>query len=298
MYRSNAIRLYDNGWQTIPARGKRVLLADWPLVGTHLQSRETIERMASEAYPDQNIGLPFGPACPAFAVDIDSEEHADTLESLAHQHLGPTPFVRIGRAPRSALFYGKVPCETYRTVRLRGLELFAAAGSQMIIYGEHPTTKTQYYWGEKEPLTHAAGFLPLATSAQVSAFLQEATTLLGPAHPTQSPLHPFGPQAKLTVQKTVSDLETRGLRGWEYGQAIMEYLSGMAPGNRDWRLTLAIASLVGRGFTDRQIHAVLEEPYVKRFANDGQDRDLKITRLLSRTRRRLGGDECRREQPA
>ena len=287
MYRSNAVRLYRNGWQTVPAAGKRVFLPNWPVVGTLKQTEELITKLAQNAYPDSNIGLPFGDACPAIAVDIDSVEHAPELRKLAEYVLGPTRFVRIGRAPRVAMFYGKHPGDTYHTSRIPGLELFAAQGSQMIIHGIHPDTKEPYRWEDADPLTDNSSELPVASAAQVSRFLNDCLEILPP--PAERGYTPQqGQQSGIKIE---SNLKTRGLRGWEYGQVIMGYLNGMEPGNRDERLTEVVASLVTRGFSDEKICEVLEGPYVKRFAADGTNRRSKIQRLLRRTRRRFGGGE-------
>jgi hypothetical protein len=284
MYRECALKLFHGGWQTVPATGKRVLIPNWPVAGTTVLKEVVVKKMAGNAYPDSNIGLPFGDACPAFAVDIDSVERADELTALAHKHLGETPFIRIGRAPRSALFYGKVPGDTYQTCRIPGLELFAAGGSQMIIYGVHPTTNEPYRWLDKEPLKNAASELPAAPWSAVARFLNEASQLLGIQQATNRP------QGQLQTRSMTSKLETHGLRGWEFGEAVMSFLRGMEPGNRDERLTQAIAALVARGFSDEKIFAVLEEPYIKRWNGDGTDRRGKINKLVRRTRRRFGGE--------
>src|SRR5690554_2294128 len=55
-----------------------------------------------------NLALVMGPASMhtrALDLDILDQDLADQVYALAVEHLGPTPFVRVGRAPKSLLIY-------------------------------------------------------------------------------------------------------------------------------------------------------------------------------------------------
>lgn len=297
MYREMALKLHQRGWQTIPTTGKRAVMPDWPVFGDEPMSQARMERVEQDAYPYANIGLPFGDNCPVFAVDIDCTvpSEAAQMRELAESVLGKTPFVRIGKSPKIALFYRKHSPDKYRTVRLPKLELFAGSGSQMVIYGIHPDTNQPYTWGDIEPATHGPKWAPLATAAAVNDFLKQAQRLLIKMAP---PILPGVPVSSYVKKLTGEKSELAGLRGWGYGRQILMRLDAMEPGNRHEVVKFVIGSMVHRGYSDERIRAVLEDRYVRRFHGDGTDRSKKITQLIAYNRRRVKGDwdgNCERD---
>lgn len=295
MYREEAVHLYDNGWQTIPTRGKEPFLPNSRIIGDYQTDRNTIETMAATAYPGANIGLPFGLGCSALSIDIDilDPEGAAALQQLTEKHLGPTPFIRVGRSPKVALFYRKDRRENwdYKTVHLPGFEVYAAGGSQMIIYGIHPVTKEPYQWtGTKEPLTHHPDELPTAHWPAIEQLIKEALPHLQKYYKPKTPTSP-GMLTPAFVRKITGERSPlAGLTGWAYGQQLLLRLNEMEPGNRHETIKLIIGSMVARGYPDNKIRAVLEAGYVRRFSGDGTDRFRKITKLLGYYRQRAGGD--------
>jgi hypothetical protein len=89
----------------------------------------------------------------AFDVDVLDRELVDQIVALIAQKLGPTPLVRVGRAPKVLLVY-RPEC---RLKKLQTPELFfpdgtkakvelLGDGQQFVADGIHPDTGKPYTW--------------------------------------------------------------------------------------------------------------------------------------------------------
>lgn len=139
-----------------------------------------------------NVANVFGPASGhTFAVDIDVTDApmSRAVLALAEEIMGPTPFMRIGQAPKIALIYRHGPDEadvvpnTSRhfaetdaagevTKSGQGLEIIGR-GKPLTFHGRHHRTGRYFSWiGDASPLLHGPERATLVTPAQVEAFLQ------------------------------------------------------------------------------------------------------------------------------
>ena len=123
-----------------------------------------------KAWPGCAIGLAAGSVI-GIDIDVLDETVAHGLEKLARDMLGDTPAVRIGRAPKRALFYRAD--KPFRGRKKHPLEIYGV-GSQMVVYGIHPDTQQPYLWPDEGLAELDISRLPVITEAQAMGWLEEA----------------------------------------------------------------------------------------------------------------------------
>jgi hypothetical protein len=174
-----ALRLQtlDAGWNPVPVSpaDKSCHITGWPTIET---TAFHIKNWSITNPAHSNTGL----VCNRnyFAVDGDTLDKplADRLMVTAFQHLGPTPFIRVGRAPKFLLVYQK---ETPTSVRSEGYKFEGRSNEGLEIlsdkkiftaFGTHPETQRDYIWiGDCNPLDDTPADAPLIKQDQVDAFL-------------------------------------------------------------------------------------------------------------------------------
>ena len=122
--------------------GKAPVLMDWTKYGA--QEPSALEKQAwLNAYPNCNIGLPFGAASGLCAIDIDTEDEA--LIAAIREVLPPTPWVRVG-AKGMGLIYKWNGQRNFKLSGEEGMILeFLGMGNQMVVPPSiHPITKKPY----------------------------------------------------------------------------------------------------------------------------------------------------------
>jgi Bifunctional DNA primase/polymerase, N-terminal len=115
------------------------------------------------------------------AIDIDADEPAkvEQFKALADQYLGPTPFQRTGRAPRTLLLYR--PLDDIASTKIAGVIDVLSGGKQFVAYGIHPETGERYQWRDSHhnPATTKLEELPPIRAADLRAFADAICTALG-----------------------------------------------------------------------------------------------------------------------
>ena len=175
--------LVDNGYPVIPIwpgtkkpglfRGGE--WRDYPAWTRHGGRPTTLNEVEIwSTWPDTAIGLAGGRVV-GIDIDVLDAELAHRLERLARDHLGDTPLLRIGRAPKRLLVYRAD--EPFSGPKRSPLEVLAA-GRQFVAFAVHPDTGRPYDWPEESPLTVALEDLPSVTEAGVQAWLAAACALL------------------------------------------------------------------------------------------------------------------------
>ena len=132
--------------------------------------------------------LNTGLACAEIvAVDVDIlDQHlVDEIVHLTETRLGPTPLVRVGRAPKILLVYRwERPFRKIQTAELflpDGQKLkveVLAEGQQFVADGVHPDTGEPYRWTDESPETVHLSTLPLVSEEQVRNVIAEIDQLL------------------------------------------------------------------------------------------------------------------------
>ena len=182
----NALRMQmvDNGWNSVPSSpsDKKCYVEDWPTIETN---EFHIERGWS--FPAHtNTALVCNREY--FAVDIDVASDpalAHRIQTLAFEHLGITPFIRIGRAPKCLLIYrqtkpGAVCSQSVKAASGNGdgVEILSAR-KQFTAFGIHNETGKPYRWvGESNPLNDMPSSAPLTDQEHVGAFLRAVAEVM------------------------------------------------------------------------------------------------------------------------
>lgn len=167
--------------------------------------------------PSHNVAGILGDASGGtFAIDVDVDRQDLSLEvvRLADRILGPSPFRRVGRAPRIVLLYRQgLTIEVRAEDRISSRQLRFAArhgeespgaveilahGKPVTFFGLHHKTGKYFIWLDKAPHHHGPELAPLVTRAQIDEFLDACNDL-----------RPFARQA---VRETVD-------AAWTYDEA-------------------------------------------------------------------------------
>jgi hypothetical protein len=107
-----------------------------------------------------NLGIVCGRV---IGIDIDATDpiKVEQIEELAAEHLGPTIFQRVGRAPRTLLLYRSTPGEHIDSIsKLAGCIDVLSYGRQFVAFGIHPDTGKPYQWIAADPATAKVDDLP------------------------------------------------------------------------------------------------------------------------------------------
>jgi len=289
-----AKRLYDMGYITLPAHGKRLLIPGWETAGHRRYSwrdlacvAEKVNTLTGRTWAESgcNISHVFGNASDMVGVDIDilNPKVSERIQKIAVKIFGDTPFVRIGRWPKVAMYYRKSGTG-HRSSKNPGLEIFSSSG-QMVWFGVHPGTNKPYVWPRKSPLSAESTCLPSINPAQIKQFLQVCLPIAAEVHGG------VGREEKAIVPKSDMKAERSGKIGKEYRDVLLRQLAVMDPakGNRHYIVVSVIGSMMHRGYSCNEIHKFLDGPYVKRFESlDRTDRHRKIDRIIRGFNRKMG----------
>lgn len=177
-YKSCAVQLYENGYEPLPLKvgEKRPAIKQWSEVDI---DSEYINNF-SHKMPNAGVGLRGGELV---AIDIDVDASHDVVSDLitwCTEHIG-LPMIRIGNAPKVALFYrteqpfgkrdsahyGSDP-EHHQHIEARSLD------TQTVAYGIHPDTKQPYTWSSSStPLNTHIEDLPAVTHEQIDSIYEK-----------------------------------------------------------------------------------------------------------------------------
>jgi hypothetical protein len=158
-------RLLQNGYEPIPIQGKRTWIKGWTTGEIDLERmvRETILHL-----DHGSTGLRTG-ALVGVDIDLHNAEHADFIQRVVEDTIGPTPLRRRG-SKGAMLCYRKAGTPIGKIVIRDAVldktlfEIFGQGG-QFVAYGIHPDTQRPYEWliPGQEPL-----LVPLAELPEVS----------------------------------------------------------------------------------------------------------------------------------
>jgi hypothetical protein len=172
-----ADRVVDNGFTVIPTNGKKPAVPRWQ--NPRPTDRQWLGAMLrANRYAGCNLGIVCGRVV-GIDIDADEPEEALRLEALAVEHLGPTPFQRVGRAPRTLLLYRPELGEAVASVKLGGCIDVLSGGRQFVAFGIHPDTGKSYRWIARSPETAKLDELPVITAASIRAFADALAKALG-----------------------------------------------------------------------------------------------------------------------
>ena len=144
-----APQLADDGWHPIPVRPHEKLPA--PRGWQTAPSAKVMTRWLVR-YAAGGIGF-VGGRIVGIDIDVLDDQAAARVMALVTAHLGGTPLVRVGKAPKALLVYRLTePMPTRRIILSVGRLEALAEGSFFVGYGIHPDTGQPYEWvGDSSP---------------------------------------------------------------------------------------------------------------------------------------------------
>jgi hypothetical protein len=243
---------------------------------------EQADRWARQ-FPDHGIGHASGHGLVGIDLDADKKKQATTAQEIADNNLGPTPMIRVGRAPRTMRYY-RLDDDASGRVSTKSFHLFGlyATTGQTAWFGIHPGTGRPYQWTEASPLDVGPSDLPVVTEGDLKAFVDEMTTAFpAPANKTGG----------TTPTQNSPDLRGTGITALimrEIGlsprtppiEIAANWIRLAAVGTRHHTMVGAVTALVHAGLTDQEIFEAVAEIHVASLAGD---------RTEERTRRVVGG---------
>jgi Bifunctional DNA primase/polymerase, N-terminal len=189
-FNSYAERVAENGFTVTPTKGKKPVVRKWQNPAP-TDAQWLGKMLQANRYASHNLGIVCGRVV-GIDVDADDAATAARLEALAAEYLGPTPFQRVGRAPRTLLLYRPAAGEIIPSLSgIGGCIDVLSNGRQFVAFGIHPGTGKAYVWGADNPATAKLDGLPVVTAASVHAFTDAVATALGSP---PKPLPPIGLQ--------------------------------------------------------------------------------------------------------
>ena len=169
------LAMLANGYQPLPAQGKRVLLEGWSTKATVASSE--VSAWGTE-HPQWNNTGTLTAHTPTIDGDIRDPAAAEAFEELVRDWLDERGriLVRIGDAPKRAIL-----CRTAQPFAKIKVDLVAPSGSthkieilgdgqQLVVAGIHPDTRKPYSWHGGEPWTVQWSELPEITEAEAQEF--------------------------------------------------------------------------------------------------------------------------------
>lgn len=245
-FRELAPRLIDQGWHAVvPLLGKRPVVKGWNRYNSESLDREIL-RDWCDSYSNFNVGLPVN-GFVAVDVDVEQSVTARAIERFADEVLGPTPAVRIGKAPRFLRLY-RSP-ERIRTIRRHPVEIFGASGL-FAAFGTHPITRREYFWPLESPLSLSPSDLPQISALQLRTFLNKCASS---GAPTRRPA--------ASSFRSAHSQRRRRKRGQVWLDGLRRELREAQPGSLHNTMISVAASLVCRGYSDGAIRLFINDHF-------------------------------------
>jgi Bifunctional DNA primase/polymerase, N-terminal len=308
MFARRAPKLIENGWTSlIPLRGKIPLVTGWSRFNCEPPGEALIEQW-SEQFRDAGIGLAFGPDH-VICVDLDWSDTATARRAyeLTIEICGLSDFTRIGRPPKSMLFYCSAPGLLVPGKAFGGYEIFSTSG-QAVLFGTHPDTGQPYHWPNRSPENGGPAELPVLTQAALDALQKALEPFCHQAAPRQrNPGQQTSRDAADGVRTRASDRTNGRAALWlrifrnSPDQSPLDLcragVSAAQPGDRYPTAFGAVVALVMFGHTDTEICASVIAPYSTLFDQHQAPRRVAAMRsALKWARASVGPDAATIEQ--
>ncbi len=174
LFSSTAIKLVSNNWRPLPGYEdtKRPSISKWnQYCKRQWKSDELIEMVNGRGLDKGKIVcLAVQNEIIVIDIDVEDEEKVKEILKAIEKHLGITPLIRIGRAPRCLLVFrsdGNI-----RSRKHHPIEIFSGSG-QFVAFGYHAGAGKDYEWPIKSPLDLSADdpLIPIISQQQIDQFL-------------------------------------------------------------------------------------------------------------------------------
>lgn len=254
-----ALPLHAAGYRPFPGHQKTKIPAmrGWP--GLNKLPWDTYDLAACVAdYPGDDFCCCIAVQPELVAVDLDIMDagHAKFAEALVVQHLGATPLIRIGLAPKQLRVYRSDG--SIRSRKLHPLEVFCGSG-QFVAFGWHKRAGRPYHWPRETLVDVPANSpdIPLITRAQLERF-QAALFKVVPrrtgAHRGQT-----GGAWNQTIGERLRTLTIMSSGNWD--RAAAQVLSEAIEGCRNETMWAVVASAAGRGIDENHLRDLFDRHF-------------------------------------
>jgi hypothetical protein len=241
------------GWRPIPLVASTKVPAEPGWQARNLTPWPPGELEQVVAYHgDCACGLAIPGANMALDCDITDADRAGEVGALAAKHLGTTPLVRIGQAPKWVRVYRAA--EPLGSTKPHPLEIYCGSG-QIAAFGIHSKTGRPYAWPLESPLEVPANSadLPLVTAQALRKFLSSCDPVL--ADLRRARRHQGGAGIGLDAGEHLRRLMDRGL---SFRRAAQRVLQGADGGGRHYAVRAVISIGYNLGYSADQIAALIE----------------------------------------
>ena len=254
-----ALQLHASGYRPFPCvqDTKVPAMRGWP--GLNLMPWDAADLTATitDYQPDSAYACGMAIQSGLVAIDIDILDHTAAVlaDELANKHLGRTPLVRIGQAPKQLRIYRQGGGVTSR--KLHPVEIFSGSG-QCVGYGQHQKTGQPYYWPDASPLELVCDSpdIPKVTRAQLDRFTAD---LFKVVPRRQQAAHSRQQNGNLTLNERLRLLTIRYCGNWN--RAAAQLLSEAREGNRNDTMWAVVASAAGRGVPEDELAALFDRHF-------------------------------------
>jgi hypothetical protein len=255
MFAKIAPKLVDNGWPSpLPCIGKRPIPVGWNVANVQPVDEATLDIWCAQ-YPEANVGHAAGNGVVFVDLDVLDPDRAVAVSTIADDIFGPTPALRIGRAPKSLRVYRG---SGIRSRKAHPIEIFGDSG-QALFYGVHPDTGQPYHWPDDEPLHLAPDDLPEITAEQVERFLTAAAEIVSRSTSTR-PRPGVGGVVDLDLFRRLrTEREGKRRRAWR--MALAHQLRSAEEGDLHNTLLSVVLAMVNGGFSNRAIRAFVRKHF-------------------------------------
>jgi hypothetical protein len=183
------LRLLDNGFRPTPVHphdskvksaGKQPMLYNWDKFTREAPTEDEViswgEGRFSHNILKQNTGIALTSEIVAIDLDYTDPQLARDAYAITLEILGTSSFIRIGKAPKTMLFY-RVDEQLEDSVLKKladgsgqGVDILTlpkhGQARQVVVYGTHPDTKKDFHWPDENPLDSDISELPEIQNAQ------------------------------------------------------------------------------------------------------------------------------------
>jgi hypothetical protein len=252
-----AVALHDLGWRPLPVVGKAAVMEGWNTLCIVPWDRDDLITATVE-FNTCNCGIAADDRRVVLDVDVLDQDTSNSLARAADLHLGETPLVRVGRAPKFVRIYRRQPGSVIRSTKPKPVEVMCGSG-QCVAFGLHEETGQPYRWitGYSPIDLHADDpAIPALDAAQLQRFLTAARGIVGQPHYGGAARRgrPRGLQDDDDVHQRLRVLAARtGFR-----RAAITLLENVVKGERYDTMRAVVWGAFGRGWSSEQVEDLFE----------------------------------------
>jgi hypothetical protein len=281
-FSETAPALHAQGWRPIPlvADTKRPAEPGWHRFNSEPWSDDELVQ-ALTYHGREACGLAIAPETLALDLDITDPNRAVEVRAVAVEHLGVSPMVRVGLAPKAVLIYRA--SGLIRSAKPHPIEIYSGSG-QIAVFGWHKKAGRPYQWPELSPLDLPVDSpeIPSVRARDVSRFLAAVEPVLRDLRAEARRQRGTGGGIGLDAGEQLRALMRRGFR---FRAAARRVLEGATEGGRHFAVRSIVATGFNHGMSAGEIAAlikrhapadlldqVMQDGYLERVLSDFQPR--------------------------